>query len=177
VGELLIVSGPPGAGKSTVAAAIADRREPSVLVDGDAFFGFLRRGRIDPWLPEAHRQNATVVDAAAAATAHFAHGPFWTVYDGVVGPWVLPSFMAAAPGRVNYAVLLPDVDVCVRRVVERDRHEFRDETAARHMHAQFAEADIAERHLIRDLTDAAQLADRIISRVDAGLLRVERTGP
>jgi cytidylate kinase len=37
---LLVVSGPPGAGKSTVSRILADKFEPSVLVEGDAFFGF-----------------------------------------------------------------------------------------------------------------------------------------
>ena len=42
--SLVVVTGPPGAGKSTVARALADSFEPSVLVAGDAFFAFLARG-------------------------------------------------------------------------------------------------------------------------------------
>ncbi|MFL5792310.1 MAG: AAA family ATPase, partial [Actinomycetota bacterium] len=60
--ELLIITGPPGAGKSTVARSVADRFEPSALVEGDAFFGFVARGYIDPWLPESHAQNAVVTE-------------------------------------------------------------------------------------------------------------------
>lgn len=45
--------GPPGAGKSTVARAVSATFEPSVLVEGDAFFGFLDQGAIEPWLPES----------------------------------------------------------------------------------------------------------------------------
>lgn len=66
--ELVVVTGPPGAGKSTVAALLADRLEPSALVTGDTFFGFLSRGATAPWMPEAHAQNQVVIEAAAAAT-------------------------------------------------------------------------------------------------------------
>ncbi|MGJ0223762.1 hypothetical protein ACQUZK_10205, partial [Streptococcus pyogenes] len=77
---LLVVTGPPGAGKSTVAALLAGRTaragaavraveaRPTVLVLGDDFFSLLGPGMVAPWLPEAHAQNAVVVDAAAAAT-------------------------------------------------------------------------------------------------------------
>lgn len=174
MGELLIVSGPPGAGKSTVAAALAARREPSVVVEGDAFFGFLRRGRVDPWLPAAHPQNIIVGEAAAAATARFAAGPFWTIYDGVVAPWALETFRATGAGRIHYLVLLPNVEDCVTRVLVRNRHEFRDEAAARHMHAQFATAGRADRHVIHDPTDDVdQLADQILALVDSATLLLD----
>lgn len=50
VGSLLVVTGPPGAGKSSVARILADAADQSVLIEGDAFFGFLARGAIEPWL-------------------------------------------------------------------------------------------------------------------------------
>jgi predicted ATPase len=175
VGQLIIVSGPPGAGKSSVAAALASRRQPSVLVDGDAFFHFLRGGKIDPWLAEAHEQNITVLGAAAAATARFAAGPLWTFYDGVVAPWALEIFVGTGAGRIHYVVLLPNAEDCVTRVLLRNGHGFRDETAARHMHAQFATGGIAERHVIHDpISDPGDLADQILALVDAGTLLAER---
>ena len=42
--SLLVVTGPPGVGKSTIAALVADRLPRSVLVEGDAFFDFVRQG-------------------------------------------------------------------------------------------------------------------------------------
>ena len=151
VGSLLVVTGPPGAGKSTVAAALAGAARPSVLVEGDAFFGFLASGAIEPWLPESNEQNTVVTEAAAAAAGAFALGGYTTIYDGVIGPWFLPTFGAATGlTSLDYAMLLPPVEVCVRRVAIRGDHGFTDEAATRKMHAEFAAAPVGDRHVLRD---------------------------
>lgn len=107
VGDVIVLSGPPGAGKSTVAEQLADLLDPSALVRGDDFFAFLKTGAIRPWLPHAHIQNTAVVEAAAAATGRLA-GYCNVVYDGVVGPWFLDTFQSAAQLKhLNYVVLLP----------------------------------------------------------------------
>jgi adenylate kinase family enzyme len=72
MGSLLVITGPPGAGKSTVARLIADAAERSVRVEGDAFFGFLATGAIEPWLPASNDQNTVVTRAAASAAGQFA---------------------------------------------------------------------------------------------------------
>jgi dephospho-CoA kinase len=72
VGELIIVTGPPGAGKSAVSALLADSFDASVLIAGDWFFGLWRRGAIDPWLPQALPQTAVAADAAALTAGTFA---------------------------------------------------------------------------------------------------------
>ena len=75
--------------------ALAQRFEQSVLIEGDAFFGFLERGSSDPWTPEADYQNSVVIRAAAAATGQYPKGGYSTVYEGVVGSWFLPTFATA----------------------------------------------------------------------------------
>jgi hypothetical protein len=169
VGDLLVVSGPPGAGKSVIAAAIADRWDPSVLIEGDAFFGFLRRGAIPPWRPEADAQNAVVAAATGAAAGRFAAGPAMVVYDGVVGPWFLPTFLGHA-GLVgcSYAVVLPPVEQCLQQVRTRVGHGFVDEVAARHMHTQFAGAAIDPRHLFANPPGAAERTVEAIVAAHAG---------
>jgi predicted ABC-type ATPase len=169
LGELLVVTGPPGAGKSTVATLLVTMRTPSVLVEGDGFFRFLREARIDPWLAEDDAQNSVVAEAAGSATGRFVQGGYWTVYDGVVGPWSLQQFMAAARlPRLHYVILLPDVETCVARVAARVGHRFTDEDATRHMHSQFEQAEVDRRHILRDAPAAADaIAATIGGLVDA----------
>ncbi|MCF4121391.1 ATP-binding protein [Antribacter sp. KLBMP9083] len=175
--QLLVVTGPPGSGKSTVTAALADRWEPSVLVEGDAFFGFLRRGAIPPWLPEAHTQNETTVLAASAAAGRFAAGGITVVYDGVIGPWFLPDFARATGLDVlDYVILMPPLETCLDRVTTRVGHGFTDLPATRHMYLDFARAvaDGSPGHVLTDVPDdVTAVADTICAAMEAGASRVE----
>lgn len=169
---LLLITGPPGAGKSTVARALADQHERSILVEGDAFFGFLAAGAIPPWLPDSRIQNEVVTGAAAAATARFVAAGYPTIFEGVVGPWMLPRFLAATGlCELDYVILLPSVACCWQRVEGREGHGFDDETATRKMHHEFTMAEAAERHLIRDDQASVQdIVDRIRSSAGSGAL-------
>lgn len=173
MGSLLVVTGPPGAGKSSVARLLANVAERSVLAAGDAFFGFLARGAIEPWTAGSTDQNTVITQAAASAAGVFAAGGYTTVYDGVVGPWFLPVF-AAATGldRLDYAILLPSVETCVHRVATRRGHGFTDQAATRKMHGEFSRALIDDRHVLRDPPgDAARVAELVASARQAGTLR------
>ncbi|MGB8961461.1 MAG: AAA family ATPase [Pseudonocardiaceae bacterium] len=179
MGSLLLVTGPPAAGKSTVARILADRFEPSAVVGGDAFFGFLTRGAIPPWLPEANDQNDIVVHAAAAAAGQYASGGYLTVYDGVVYPWFLPAFATATGlAHPDYLVLLPSLERCVERVRTRRGHGFTDEGATRAMHGDFARADVDRRHLLLDPPDEPHdVADLVAAALRSGALAYHRTLP
>lgn len=157
-----------------MAGIVAERFERSVLVEGDAFFGFLRRGAIQPWLPAAKAQNTAVIEAAASAAGHYSRSGFFVVYDGVVGPWFLPAFLAATGlDELDYLILLPTVDRCVARVVTRTGHGFTDEGATRHMHKEFSSARIDQRHVLADPPeDVEAVAGYVLQALATGSLRV-----
>ena len=141
---LIVVSGPPGAGKSTVARLVAGAFPKSALVRGDDFFAFL------------------------------AGGGFTVVYDGVVGPWFLSAFASATGlPEISYVVLLPSEEQCLARVANRSGHGFTDAEATRHMHRQFTIAELDDRHRLDEPlgADADAVAETVLRRFRRGELR------
>ncbi|GAB3559411.1 ATP-binding protein [Arthrobacter alkaliphilus] len=166
---IIVVTGPPGSGKSTVAGLLADSFETSAVVEGDRFFGFLRQGYIPPWLPEAHAQNTAVIEAAAQAAGRLARHSD-VVYDGVVGPWFIKTFLAhTGLEEVHYVILLPPLAVCLERVKTRTHHGFTDIDAAEHMWRDFDQSIIEDRHrFISPGADPEETASQIAALASNG---------
>lgn len=159
------MTGPPGAGKSTVARFLSTLFDPSALVPGDDFFAFIDQGYVAPWTAEAHHQNE-IVGAAAAAAGRLATGGYTVVYDGVVTPRSLEWFCAATGlNRLHYLMLLPPERVCIDRVRSRTGHEFTDLDATRHMYREFADSDISDQHVVTSTTPAESIASSIVDLV------------
>jgi hypothetical protein len=170
VGELIIVTGPPGAGKSTVSGLVADSFDSSVLIPGDWFFSLWHGGAISPWLPQALPQTSVAARAAAAAAGAFARADCRVVYDGFIPPGDLAGFAAAAGLSVlHYAVILPPAATCAGRVASRTGHGFTSVDATRAMHRDFAQATLDARHLITDAGAAPEdVARQILDGLAAG---------
>ena len=155
-----------------MARALADAYDPSALVVGDDFFAFLRRGGVEPWLPEADAQNQAVLAAAAAACGRLAER-FTVVYDGVVWPPYAALFATEAGRTFHYAVLLPPLEVCLRRVRTRRDHPFADQLAATDMWHSFDD-EAGPLPTLDALDPPEQVAAEIARLVENGTLRTAR---
>ena len=89
----LIVNGPPGSGKSTVARLLAGESRRGVHLPADVFWHFIV-GHVPPGLPEAEEQNQSVITALASASAVYDRGDYEVFVDGFVRPAYLEIFLA-----------------------------------------------------------------------------------
>lgn len=121
---ILILSGPPGAGKTTVARRLAETSPTSAVhLHTDDFFTAIKTGFIAPWLPESAPQNATVSRVIAAAAVAYAQGGYAVYVDGVVGPWFLDLYRKAAADAgvgLDYLVLRATREAVTARARDRE---------------------------------------------------------
>lgn len=169
-GSVVIVTGTPGAGKTTVSAWLARASAQGVHLESDAFYEFVARP-ISPVLPESHAQNTTVIRAASRAAGAFAVGGYEVFLDGIFGPWSLPLIeaeLAALSIPVDYVVLHCEAERAVARAGTRADAPA-DAELVRQMHGQFAELGPYQAH-------ALEVAELGVPEVAAELSRRRRHG-
>jgi predicted kinase len=158
-GGVIVLSGPPGAGKTTTAKALAAGFDKAVHLHTDDFWHYIVAGSIPPYLPESDEQNQTVVRVIVNAACTYADGGYTVVVDGVVGPWMLDHYRRGLrdhPGLpVHYVVLRPAREESLRRAQARTTPKaLVDEEPILRLWDQFADLDDWESHVI-DTTHAS----------------------
>lgn len=174
---VLILSGPPGVGKTTTAGILSTAAGRRAHLESDLFFRFIRGGYIEPWKPEAHGQNVGVMQIVAAAAAGYAEAGYSTIIDGIISPrWFLDPMRDALEetGKtVAYCVLRAPIAVCAERVVSREASPITDYSVLERVWSDFSDLGSLEDHVIdTDSKGSAWVAERVAERFEEGLLQL-----
>ena len=174
---ILVLSGPPGSGKTAVARALAEAAERSAVhLVSDSFYLAIRKGFVLPYLPEAAAQNDVVIGVIVASMLGYATGGYDVVVDGIVGPWSLPPFIDAAKrsrAAVSYVVLRPSFEQTFARAVAREGKALKASGPLKGLYGAFANLGPLERHVVDSTNDSVSAtAQKICDGLIEGRFRL-----
>ncbi len=109
--SILLLTGPPCSGKSTVGRLLAKRQARGVHIISDDFYSYVCNP-VSPYREGSHDQNTAVIRAAVTSAASFAQDDFQVVLDGVFGSWYLPLIGEVLHQRgVSFECVALDVEL------------------------------------------------------------------
>jgi predicted kinase len=178
VAPIVVVTGPSGAGKTTVGRLVATAFDPSVHIQMDDFTPFVVNGWVEPSSPEAAHQNHVLGGAVAVAAMNFAYGGYTVVLDGHVFPEGLDRLAQECSRRglpLHYAVLRTDLATCVGRVTQRHPGDADPESLAR-QHSRFFDLGDHEAKVIDASGTPEAVAAALLSALAARRLLAASSG-
>ena len=174
IGAVIVLSGPPGVGKTTVARILAETAtKPAVHLLTDNFYTAIKKGFVLPFLPEAAKQNEVVVGVVVESMLGYARGGYDVVVDGIIGPWSLQPFVEAAQRAhvsLSFVVLRRTLEQTFARAVGREGKALKASGPIKGLYGAFANLGALERHAIDSTNHSVEDTVADVRRgVNAGL--------
>ena len=171
--EVLILTGPPAAGKSSVAQALAERYDRVAHVEVDVLRHFITpTGYIPPGRAGFERQQALAIRNACALARNYLEERFAVIIDDVVVTATDLSLylngLKDTGSPVHVVRLLPQLDVCLERNGKRREGRMSPDRVAA-VHRQMSEArDLLGVTIDNSDMSAHETADRLQALTTSG---------
>ena len=166
--SLVVISGPIGAGKTTVARALVEASPPPLAyIEGDDFWRYLTK----PHAGGPRRNIRPIMSAMFRAAAAIAADDYQAILDFSLPPaWVRAAAARLTETPVHYIELRPALAVCETRAAARTEGVITDYAP----YADFYDAfDAEDRFVIRnDARDPTDVAAEIRAGLPDGRFRV-----
>lgn len=169
--RIVIVSGSPGTGKTTISRILAENAtyDRAVHLHTDDFYQYIRKGYIDPWLNGSGDQNETMIESVAASAKRFAAGGYEVFVDGVIGPWFITPWLEIAKSGVDvrYIILRPDEQTTVSRVTNRQQNDYfpLNNDVVKNLWRSLSDLGIYESHVVDTTAKTVDESVTIIQRM------------
>jgi adenylate kinase family enzyme len=168
---IVLLSGPPGAGKTTVAKELVKiSRGPVAYIEGDKFWCFFAKDWEDM---EKGKNFRIVMRSATAAAIPYALNGYETIVDFSIPPRFLETAIKMAKYReipLDYVVIRPDEEICARRAATRAEGPITD---YKHLKEFYASFNTVQKHIIYDNDgDPAIVAAHVREGLDEGIFRI-----
>jgi chloramphenicol 3-O-phosphotransferase len=171
---IFLITGPPGAGKSSVAVSLLQRFPFGFHLPLDDLREWVVSGIAHPvpnWTQETTRQFDLARQGAVQLAKQYANAGFAVVIDDIVNVQDVTRHFSPALERYSFhkIILLPSITVALQRNRERTNKRFDTnvlDTPIRNIHQWFSEQVVAPKEwLILDTSDLTidETVDRILS--------------